>query len=86
MIKVVGLLTRKPEITHEQFVRHWLDIHAPLAHAVPGMCRYVQNHIEGSRTRADIPETQVEVDGIAETWFDDREAMARTNASPPVKH
>ncbi len=31
MIKVVGLLTRKPELTHEQFVKHWLEIHGPLA-------------------------------------------------------
>ena len=85
MIKVMGLLTRRPELTHEQFVKHWVELHAPLAHAVPGMRRYVQNHIEGTRTRADIPETLVEVDGIAETWFDDREAMARANASPEAK-
>ena len=85
MIKSISLLTRRPELTHEQFMKHWVDIHAPLAHAVPGMRRYVQNHIEGARTRADIPETEVEVDGIAETWFDDREAMARANASPEAK-
>jgi uncharacterized protein (TIGR02118 family) len=85
MIKSISLLTRRPELTREQFVRHWIDIHAPLAHAVPGMRRYVQNHIEGTRARADIPETQVEVDGIAETWFDDRDAMARANASPEAK-
>jgi hypothetical protein len=46
---------------------------------------YVQNHIEGARTRPDIPETLVDVDGIAETWFDDREAMAGANASPEAK-
>jgi uncharacterized protein (TIGR02118 family) len=85
MIKSISLLIRKPELTHEAFVRHWVEIHAPLAHAVPGMRRYVQNHIAGTRTRADIPETQIEVDGIAETWFDDREAMARANASPEAK-
>ena len=66
MIKVVGLLTRKPAITHEQFVMHWLKIHGPLAHAVPGIRRYVQSHIVGTRTRPDIPATDVEVDGIAE--------------------
>jgi len=85
MIKSISLLTRRPELTHEQFVRHWIDIHAPLAHAVPGMRRYVQNHIIAERTRPDIPETDVAVDGIAETWFDDREAMARANASPEAK-
>ena len=85
MIKSISLLTRRPELTHEQFVRHWIEIHAPLAHAVPGMRRYVQNHIQETRTRPDIPETPVEVDGIAETWFDDRAAMTRANASPEAK-
>jgi uncharacterized protein (TIGR02118 family) len=42
MIKSISLLTRRPELTHEQFVHHWLEIHAPLAHAVPGMRRYVR--------------------------------------------
>jgi uncharacterized protein (TIGR02118 family) len=85
MIKSISLLTRRPELTHEQFVRHWVEVHAPLAHAVPGMRRYVQNHIVGTRARPDIPETDVAVDGIAETWFDDSEAMARANASPEAK-
>ena len=85
MIKSVSLLTRRPELTHEQFVRHWVEIHAPLAHAVPGMRRYVQNHIQGTRTRPDIVETDVEVDGIAETWFDDADAMASANASPEAR-
>ena len=85
MIKSISLLTRRPELTHEQFVRHWVEIHAALAHAVPGMRRYVQNHIVETRIRPDIPETDVEVDGIAETWFDNREAMAGANASPEAK-
>ncbi|MEJ0015549.1 MAG: EthD family reductase [Acetobacteraceae bacterium] len=75
MIKVVGLLTRKPELTHAQFVQHWLEVHGPLAHAVPGVRRYVQSHIIGTRTRLDIPETDVEVDGIAELWYDDEAAL-----------
>jgi len=85
VIKVVGLLTRKPEITHEQFVKHWLEIHGPLAHAVPGVRRYVQSNIVGTRTRADIPETDVEVDGIAELWYDDEAALARAAATQEMK-
>jgi uncharacterized protein (TIGR02118 family) len=85
MIKVVGLLTRRPELTHEQFVGHWLEIHGPLAHAVPGVRRYVQSHIVGTRTRTDIPETDVEIDGIAELWYDDQQALARAAASPEMK-
>jgi uncharacterized protein (TIGR02118 family) len=85
MIKSLSLLTRKPELTHEQFMRHWVEIHAPLAHGVPGVRRYVQNHIRDEPTRPDIPTTEVAVDGVAELWFDDRAAMDRANASPEAK-
>ena len=85
MIKVVGLLTRKPGMSHEAFVRHWSDIHGPLAHAVPGIRRYVQSHIVDTRTRPDIPETDVEIDGIAELWYDDLESLRRAAATPEMK-
>jgi uncharacterized protein (TIGR02118 family) len=35
--------------------------------------------------RADIPETQVEIDGIAELWFDDQAAMEAAARSPEMK-
>jgi uncharacterized protein (TIGR02118 family) len=85
MIKVVGLLTRKEGTTHEEFVRHWFDVHGPLAHAVPGIRRYVQSHITGTRTRPDIPETDVEVDGIAELWYDNLESLQRAAATPEMQ-
>ena len=85
MIKVLGLLTRKPHLTHEEFVKHWYEIHGPLARAVPGVRRYVQSHIIGTRTRPDIPETPVEIDGIAELWYDDLESLRRAAATPEMK-
>ena len=85
MIKSISLLTRKEGWTHEQFVRHWVEIHAPLAHAVPGLRRYVQAHIVEERRRPDVPPLDVEVDGIAELWYDDREAMAAALATPAAK-
>ena len=81
MIKTVGLLGRKPGWTHAQFTKHWVETHAPLARKVPGLRRYVQNHIMGERCHADIEEAPVEIDDIAELWFDDQaalEAAART--------
>jgi uncharacterized protein (TIGR02118 family) len=85
VIKSISLLTRKDGMTHEQFVRHWVDVHAPLAHAVPGLRRYVQSHIVAERRRPDIPALDVDVDGIAELWYDSGEAMARAMASPESK-
>ena len=85
MIKTIGLLTRKDGFTHAQFVRHWVAIHAPLALAVPGLRRYVQNHIRTERTRPDIPETEVEIDGVAELWFDDQAALEAAALTPEMK-
>jgi uncharacterized protein (TIGR02118 family) len=85
MIKTIGLLTRKDGWTHEQFMKHWVEIHAPLALAVPGLRRYVQNHIQAERTRADITATTVEIDGVAELWFDDQAALEAAARTPEMK-
>ncbi len=85
MIKTVGLLTRKKDWTHERFMKHWVEVHAPLARAVPGLRRYVQNHIRDERRRADIEMTKVEIDGIAELWFDDQAAFERASRTPEMK-
>lgn len=85
MIKMLALLTRKEGITHEEFVKHWYEIHGPLAHAVPGIRRYVQSHIAGTRSRPDIPDTDIEVDGIAELWYDDMATFEHASASPEMK-
>ena len=59
-------------------------IKAPLAHKVPGLRRYVQNHILGERTRADIETTAVEIDGIAELWFDHQAALETASRTPEI--
>jgi uncharacterized protein (TIGR02118 family) len=85
MVKSLSLLVRKDGMTHEQFMKHWVEIHAPLALEVPGLRRYVQSHIQEGRRRPDIPDIGVAVDGIAETWYDDAEAMARAIATPQMR-
>ncbi|MDP6688137.1 MAG: EthD family reductase [Alphaproteobacteria bacterium] len=85
MIKRISLLTRKPDLSHEEFVRHWLEVHGPLARAVPGIRRYVQSHIQSETVRADIPATDIEVDGIAELWYDSVAAMEQSSATPEAQ-
>ena len=82
MIVRMGLLTRRPDLTPEQFRRHWLTVHGPLASQMPGLLAYHQNHVVDARqlgiayTRGDW-----DLDGLSELWFDDREAMRRAVAS-----
>jgi len=84
VIKRISLLTRRAGMTREQFARHWVEVHASLAHAVPGLRRYVQSHIVEEFRRPDIPTSAIEIDGIAELWFESRAAMDRALASPEM--
>lgn len=85
MIKRISLLQRKPELTHEEFVNHWFKIHGALARKVPGVRRYMQNHIREISSRADIPDLDMEIDGIAELWWDDADAMKVSIATPEAQ-
>jgi uncharacterized protein (TIGR02118 family) len=85
MIKSVSLLARKEGMSHAEFMQHWVEVHAPLAHEVPGLKRYVQSEIVEERFRDDIPRFDGEVDGIAELWYDSIEDLRAANQSPEAK-
>lgn len=63
MFKAMILLTRRADLSHEAWVRWWLDEHAPLAARLPNLGRAVFNVVE---TGAD----DAGVDGVSELWFD----------------
>jgi uncharacterized protein (TIGR02118 family) len=57
--KAVILLSRRDDMTREDFRRWWLDEHAPLARQLPAVRRAIFNVADGD-----------EIDGISELWFD----------------
>lgn len=65
MFKVMILLTRRADMTREEFCSWWVDEHAPLAKNLPGVRRIVFNLVDSS--------AEVDVDGITELWFDTSE-------------
>ena len=68
-VKMVSFMRRVDDLSHEQFVRHWTERHAPLAkqHHV-GLWNYTQNVVR----RAYTPGGGT-VDGIAELHFRSRD-------------
>lgn len=74
MFKVMIGLTRRDDMTHQDFVRWWTDEHAPMARTLPGVRRIRFNVIDDQA--ADCP-----FDGIAELWFDSEQAMVDAYAS-----
>ncbi|HSW59045.1 MAG TPA: EthD domain-containing protein [Dehalococcoidales bacterium] len=71
MIKSIALAYRKAGMSHEEFVNYWKNVHAPLAKAIPGMRKYVQNYI------LPVPGREDEADGIVEMWWDDIESYQK---------
>lgn len=65
-VKLVCLVRRKPEISHQQYLDHWQNNHGPLAVRIqPGFWHYVQNHVSDWLTD-DTPD----FDGIGELHFE----------------
>lgn len=63
MFKAMIMLTRRDDMTHEDFVSWWLDEHVPLASALPGVRKVILNVVDEGHDEAGI-------DGVSELWFD----------------
>ena len=86
MIKSISFLQRKPGLSREEFVRHWLDVHVQMCHVVPGLRGYSVSTIVEHQSRPDVPSLAMgEFDGVAQTWFDSVEARAAAAASAEGK-
>jgi uncharacterized protein (TIGR02118 family) len=72
MAKMIYFLTRKNGLSVEEFQDYWATRHGPLAAKVPGVRRYVQSHLRKSAYHAG---RNPRYDGVAETWFDDFDAL-----------
>ena len=71
MIKLTLFLTRRADLTRQQFSNYWINVHWPIVQSVPEvkkyMRRYVQQHNIGGTPNVI---TAAPYDGIAEAWFD----------------
>lgn len=82
MLKVVTSFKRKPGSSVEDFQGYWSGTHGRLAAELPGLRRYVQNHvIEGAYRKGREPV----YDGVAEVWFDDLDALRELRKSPQLE-
>jgi hypothetical protein len=79
-VKFMGLSRRHPSMTHEEWCRYWVEVHGPLAYAVPEFAhyygKYVHNYVGESSGE------EPEYDGIVEEWLESVDAMAACLAEP----
>lgn len=87
MLKSFGLQVRRAEMSHQQFMAHWLNVHAPMSRGIEGVRGYVLNEILDVATDENVEPLTIgmPIDGIAQLWFDSREAMMALTQTPEVK-
>jgi len=88
MIKFVYCVTRKADISQEEFNRHWLENHGPLVRSLAETLnakRYVQSHTLTTEWDDMIRQSRAQgppYDGITEVWWDKIEDLLAALATP----
>jgi uncharacterized protein (TIGR02118 family) len=88
VVKLVYCLRRLSNLSLEEFQRYWLETHGPLVRKhvqALGIRRYVQVHTLDDEANRLLQESRRGVeryDGVAELWWDSREALMQGFSSP----
>lgn len=77
MLKLTLLFRRAPELSRDEFLAYWRDVHIPLVKQVPNIVRYTVSPV------VDSPDTERPAfDGMAELYFRSRDDLDVALASP----
>lgn len=91
MIKLVMCLTRRSDLTREQFQDYWRDNHGPFFMKNSGVMRvkkYVQSHTHTSPLNDGFKASRGmrdEYDGVAEVWFESEEDLMEAMGSEAMQ-
>lgn len=77
MLKFIVVLYRRPDLTPEQFRAVLRGEHGAMAEQLPGLRRYVQNHVA-----ADPSRPHPGWDAVVELWWDDWDSMEAAWRTP----
>jgi uncharacterized protein (TIGR02118 family) len=78
VIKTIGTAYRREDFSMSDFIKYWVDVHAGISAAAPGMRGYVVSEVV-RRTRG-----RLNADAFVEQWFDDEAALEKAMASPEI--
>ena len=81
MINAITIIKKKQGLTYEKFQNYWKNEHAEIVTRSPLVGTYVQSH----PIYSDKLTFEDTIDGIAEIWFDDTNAMRSLAATEEYK-
>ena len=81
MINAMTIIKKKEPLTYSDFQAYWKNEHAEIVTRSPDVGTYIQSH----PIYNDELEFENTIDGLAEIWFEDTNAMRKLAASPDYK-
>ena len=81
-IRCIVLAKRKEGMTHEEFDRHWSEVHGAIARHYPNVVRYAQLHLVGKGTVAELADSDWGIDGIVDFVYTSSEDIPHIWESP----
>lgn len=85
MVKLVAVLRRNPDMSFEEFVSHWRDVHGPLIANEPTLARHIVRYEQHVRHRPDQLSGTDGIDGVAVQWFRTIDDFAAFMAEPKYR-
>ena len=77
MIKLSVFLTRRPGISHQEFISYWTNEHVRLLCSLKEFTSVVRRYTQLHPVDASEGVPEAPYDGIAELWLDDRDSVER---------
>jgi uncharacterized protein (TIGR02118 family) len=77
MVKFMVVLYRREDLSAKAFHTNLRQVHGPMAERIPGLRRYVQNHVASDPSRK-----HPGWDAVVELYWDDRASMEAGWRSP----
>jgi uncharacterized protein (TIGR02118 family) len=85
MVKLIGLLKKKPGLTRQEFIDYYENHHAPLAVRITPMGHdYRRNYTKMARVNGQEVDMAGEYDVVSEVWFRDQRSYEAFSAA--MKH
>lgn len=87
MVVLIVCIKRQPNLSREEFSKHWRDVHGPLVASVPEFAKYVRRYAQYHMIDSDnIPFSTFgdvsSYDGVAALWFDDAASIGLALTEP----
>jgi hypothetical protein len=82
MVRLFAFLTRRSELSHEEFLDHWLNVHGPLIAGTPELARHIRRYEQHPRATSGPMSGSEHCDGVTVQHFDSADDLWAFTTEP----